>query len=195
MSDSWPWTEGATWSDSRELVPGDNGGRGCVKNKPLVVEQPHTDVAIYPNQKKEKNEKRGEETKTTPVLLCGASTEAGGWRAFIDVSTDGGHEWRRTPDIHVSHLAHYPDVGIIQPSLWRSGGGGGGGDGGPSHTKTHPDPDAGTTTRVHAVFRSDAGKWEHEAHNLYSRAHTRTDAHTRAHAYRIHSTRDSRLND
>ena len=155
--------EGETWTDARELVPGDIGGRGCVKNKPLVIPSPSNPnpnptrtrkkKKIDDGEKIQKAKKKKEDSSdssdeegggntaamdddTPPVLLCGASTESGGWRAFIDVSTDGGNTWVRTPDIHVSFLAHYPDVGIIQPSLWRN----------PSK------PDI-----VHAVFRSDAG--------------------------------------
>lgn len=97
--------EGATWSSPRELVPGDRGGRGCVKNKPLMMPPP-PEVG------------GGGEG----VLLCGASTEAQdtGWRAFVDVSTDGGRSFERTKDVHVVYHAHYPGAGVIQPALWRT---------------------------------------------------------------------------
>eukprot|EP00241_Pyramimonas_parkeae_P005558 CAMPEP_0114263762 /NCGR_PEP_ID=MMETSP0058-20121206/22745_1 /TAXON_ID=36894 /ORGANISM="Pyramimonas parkeae, CCMP726" /LENGTH=348 /DNA_ID=CAMNT_0001380189 /DNA_START=151 /DNA_END=1197 /DNA_ORIENTATION=+ len=66
--------DGATWVTPRELVAGDEGGRGCVKNKPLVV--------------------GGD-------IVCGASTEEEGWNAFVDRSVDGGLTFQRTPDIAV----------------------------------------------------------------------------------------------
>ena len=54
---------GLTWSAPRELVPGDRGGRGPVKNKPLLT--------------------------ASGRLLAPASIEQGPWRSFIDVSRDG----------------------------------------------------------------------------------------------------------
>jgi hypothetical protein len=56
------------WSPASELVAGDAGGRGCVKNKPLVLPPPTDD---------------GGGDASPPVLLCGGSTERGGWRAFV----------------------------------------------------------------------------------------------------------------
>lgn len=94
--------EGVTWNPARELVAGDAGGRGCVKNKPLILK---------PND--------GEGESSAAVLLCGASTERDSWRAFVDVSTDGGETFERTPDLHVAHHAHHPGAGVIQPALWR----------------------------------------------------------------------------
>lgn len=54
---------GLTWSEARELVPGDEGGRGPVKNKPIRCSDGR--------------------------ILAPASIEQGPWRCFIDVSTDG----------------------------------------------------------------------------------------------------------
>lgn len=54
---------GATWSEAREVVPGDEGGRGPVKNKPIRC--------------------------SNGRLLAPASIEQGPWRCFIDVSSDG----------------------------------------------------------------------------------------------------------
>ncbi|KAK3258873.1 hypothetical protein CYMTET_32102, partial [Cymbomonas tetramitiformis] len=56
-------------------VKGDEGGRGCVKNKPLVMP-------------------RGE-------ILAGASTEEGTWNAFTDRSTDNGRTWQRAENVDV----------------------------------------------------------------------------------------------
>ena len=59
---------GITWSDARELVPGDAGGRGPVKNKPIRC--------------------------ADGSLLAPASIEQGPWRCFIDVTKDGIH-WEK----------------------------------------------------------------------------------------------------
>ena len=61
---------GATWSRPRELVPGDEGGRGPVKNKLI----------------------RGADG----TILAPASIEQGPWRAFIDRSADGIN-WEKAP--------------------------------------------------------------------------------------------------
>lgn len=59
---------GKSWSGARELVPGDQGGRGPVKNKPIYASNGHT--------------------------FAPASIEQGPWRCFIDVSADGVH-WEK----------------------------------------------------------------------------------------------------
>ena len=61
---------GVTWSQPRELVPGDEGGRGPVKNKLIRC--------------------------SDGTMLAPASIEKGPWRAFIDRSSDGYH-WEKTP--------------------------------------------------------------------------------------------------
>lgn len=61
---------GRTWTVPQELVPGDEGGRGPVKNKPL-----HTQAGL---------------------LLAPASIEQGPWRAFVDLSRDG-EVWEKRP--------------------------------------------------------------------------------------------------
>ena len=87
--------EGATWSEPRELVLGDEtGGRGPVKNKCLRL-------------------KSGR-------WLAPASVERGPWRAFIDVSDDDGRTWTRV-DLPVP--ADMDRKGVIQPSLWQSADG------------------------------------------------------------------------
>lgn len=59
---------GETWSSPRELVCGDEGGRGPVKNKPLRI--------------------------SDGTLLAPASVEQGPWRAFIDRTADG-RRWEK----------------------------------------------------------------------------------------------------
>ena len=61
---------GHTWSEARELVPGDEGGRGPVKNK-----------AIYCSDGR---------------ILAPASIEQGPWRCFVDISADGV-QWQKHP--------------------------------------------------------------------------------------------------
>lgn len=84
---------GRQWSEPRELVPGDaSGGRGPVKNKCL-----HTSKGL---------------------LLAPASTEQNGlWLPFIDISSDDGLTWQKTP---LMERPKYRGVNVrlIQPTLW-----------------------------------------------------------------------------
>jgi predicted neuraminidase len=83
---------GQSWSEPRELVPGDRGGRGPVKNKPILLSN-------------------GE-------WLAPASIETeNGWDVFIDRSTDGGLSWEASGLLDRSAVT---GLGIIQPSLWES---------------------------------------------------------------------------
>ena len=98
--------EGKTWTDSRELVEGDQiGGRGPVKNKCITL--------------------------SDGTILAPASLEGETWDAFVDISTDGGDSWNmsqlvplRRADYHV--VDRLPDrrlcygKGVIQPTLWES---------------------------------------------------------------------------
>ena len=61
---------GRNWSSPRELVSGDSGGRGPVKNKPIRI--------------------------SNGTLLAPASLEQGPWRCFVDVCRDGIH-WEKKP--------------------------------------------------------------------------------------------------
>ncbi|MGG2995670.1 exo-alpha-sialidase, partial [Paenibacillus macerans] len=61
---------GRTWTMAAELVPGDHGGRGPVRNKAIVL--------------------------ADGAWLAPASTEDGLWRAFTDRSDDRGRSWRRS---------------------------------------------------------------------------------------------------
>lgn len=85
---------GETWSEARELVPGDKGGRGPVRNKPIVV--------------------------ADGSWLAPASNELKGvWNAFIDRSEDGGKSWVETDFVPLNRDS-IPEEGVIQPALWES---------------------------------------------------------------------------
>jgi len=58
---------GATWTTPRELVPDDRGGRGPVKNPPIVT--------------------------ADGAWVAPASNEEGRWTCFADVSRDRGRTW------------------------------------------------------------------------------------------------------
>jgi len=85
---------GITWSEARELVPGDVGGRGPVKNKPIVL--------------------------SSGAWLAPASVEGKYWDAFADRSVDGGRTWRASPLVAFAHDDSYEGTGLIQPTLWES---------------------------------------------------------------------------
>ena len=88
---------GATWSKPVELVKGDIGGRGPVKNKPILL----SDGAI----------------------LAPASLELDGpWRCFTDRSEDGGKTWIASPEIPMDRT-QLTGKGAIQPTIWESGKG------------------------------------------------------------------------
>lgn len=100
---------GATWTQAKELVEGDtSGGRGPVKNKCLVT--------------------------SDGIIIAPASTEQGEWKAFFDISTDGGVTWEKT-DYVVAKDSCGRDVAMIQPTLWEDSDG-----------------------NIHAMFRTRAGK-------------------------------------
>ena len=100
---------GATWTQPKELVEGDtSGGRGPVKNKCLVT--------------------------SGGVMIAPASTEQGEWKAFFDISTDGGETWQKTDYISAKD-SRGKTVAMIQPTLWEDADG-----------------------NIHAMFRTRAGK-------------------------------------
>lgn len=84
---------GITWSEAYELVKGDKGGRGPVRNKPIIL--------------------------SDGTWLAGASHEEGRWDVFVDRSADGGREWTRSEYVVVDH-GECDGEGIIQPTLWES---------------------------------------------------------------------------
>jgi predicted neuraminidase len=91
-------TDGRVWSQATELVPGDLGGRGPVKNPPIVTP---------------------DGTWLAPASW--ESAEAPGrpavWDSFVDISRDGGATWVASALIPVDHQA-FNGAGIIQPTLW-----------------------------------------------------------------------------
>lgn len=86
---------GRTWSEPRELVEGDIGGRGPVKNKAIKL----SDGRICAPA--------SIETKTE-------------WDCFTDISADGGKTWQRSGFVPFDH-ENTEGKGIIQPTLWESG--------------------------------------------------------------------------
>ena len=92
---------GLTWDEAKELVPGDKGGRGPVKNKPILLSNGNW---------------------LAPASLEGPRgwkkrDGKGAWRAFTDTSDDKGHTWSS------SNLVYPQDsisIGVIQPTLWES---------------------------------------------------------------------------
>lgn len=84
---------GRTWTAPVELVPGDKGGRGPVRCKPILL--------------------------ASGAWLAGASTEHWGWKAFADRSEDRGKTWTRTEDFAVDRKV-LKGTGAIQPTLWES---------------------------------------------------------------------------
>ena len=86
--------EGATWSVPRELAPGDRGGRGPVKNKPIVL--------------------------ASGAWLAPASLERKGeWRVFVDRTEDHGRSWQAGAPLPLDPSAA-SGAGVIQPTLWES---------------------------------------------------------------------------
>ncbi|MBX2923508.1 MAG: exo-alpha-sialidase [Chitinophagaceae bacterium] len=84
---------GLTWSEAAELIKADRGGRGPVRNKPIVL--------------------------SDGSWIAGASHEEGKWDAFVDISTDKGITWQPSPYIQLDRTA-LKGKGVIQPTLWES---------------------------------------------------------------------------
>lgn len=100
---------GKTWTEPKELVEGDtSGGRGPVRNKSIIL--------------------------SDGTVIAGSSTEQGQWRAFFDLSTDGGKTWTKTDYITAKGI-NGKEIGMIQPTIWQDSEG-----------------------VVHAMFRTDCGR-------------------------------------
>jgi predicted neuraminidase len=85
---------GDTWSEAKELVAGDKGGRGPVRNKPIVL--------------------------SDGSWLAPASNELKGvWNAFVDRSEDNGKTWTSSAFLKINRDS-VPGEGVIQPALWES---------------------------------------------------------------------------
>lgn len=86
--------QGRTWSQARELVPGDKGGRGPVRNQPLVL--------------------------SDGTWLAPASVEHNKvWDVFVDRSTDGGQTWMSSGKLALDRSV-VKGEGVIQPAFWES---------------------------------------------------------------------------
>ena len=83
---------GITWSEPRELVEGDFGGRGPVKNKPIHL-------------------------KDGSILAPASVETASDWTAFVDHSEDGVH-WTKSENVPFDART-YSGMGMIQPTLWQ----------------------------------------------------------------------------
>ncbi len=85
---------GISWERPSELVPGDIGGRGPVKNKPIIL--------------------------SDRSWLAPNSLEDGHrWRVLTDCSRDGGLTWTASPEVAMDR-AVITGEGAIQPTLWES---------------------------------------------------------------------------
>jgi predicted neuraminidase len=84
---------GDTWSEAYELVKGDKGGRGPVKNKMIEL--------------------------SDGTWLAGASVEPDRWETFVDRSTDGGKTWTASNYFPID-TNERSGKGAIQPTLWES---------------------------------------------------------------------------
>lgn len=98
---------GQTWTDARELVPSDVGGRGPVRNKPVRL---------------------AAGTILAPASTEQMDTENPGkqvWEAFVDISTDEGKTWTKSEPVPMNLSVyvgadHWIAKGLIQPTLWTS---------------------------------------------------------------------------
>lgn len=84
---------GNSWTEPKELVVGDKGGRGPVRNKPIIL--------------------------SNGDWVAGASDESGLWRSFVDISTDDGNTWTKS-DFIAFDTTEVRGEGMIQPTLWES---------------------------------------------------------------------------
>ncbi|MBJ21307.1 MAG: exo-alpha-sialidase [bacterium] len=85
---------GQTWQEARPLVPGDRGGRGAVRNKPIRL--------------------------ASGDWLAGASIERWRrWDAFFDRSASGEEDWTATQLVEIDRR-EFVGKGLIQPTLWES---------------------------------------------------------------------------
>lgn len=84
---------GSTWSEAYELVKGDKGGRGPVKNKLIEL--------------------------SNGTWLAGASNEVKRWEVFVDRSEDKGKTWIASSYFKID-TNQIKGKGAIQPTLWET---------------------------------------------------------------------------
>lgn len=85
--------EGASWSAPRELVPGNIGGRGPVKNKCLRL-------------------------KSGRILAPASIETEKEWYCFTDISDDNGGVWTAGEPVPLDRK-EIRGLGAIQPTLWQ----------------------------------------------------------------------------
>jgi predicted neuraminidase len=90
--------DGATWTAPRELVPGDTGGRGPVKNPPV---------------------RAADGAWLAPASVESWAPDGAVWDSFVDRSTDDGRTWTRS-EIPLDR-SQVSGAGVIQPALWLAG--------------------------------------------------------------------------
>lgn len=83
---------GVTWTSEKELIAGDYGGRGPVKNKPIQLE--------------------------SGVILAPASVEGDKWSCFVDRSEDQCGTWEKSEYVNADY-ENFNGKGLIQPALWQ----------------------------------------------------------------------------
>jgi predicted neuraminidase len=85
---------GKTWTSPKQLVVGNKGGRGPVRNQPIVLKD--------------------------GTWLAPASIERNEiWNAFVDRSEDEGATWQASDTLNIDRKM-ISGEGIIQPALWES---------------------------------------------------------------------------
>jgi len=89
---------GKTWSKPVELVAGDKGGRGPVKNPPIILSDGAWLAPASTEIKKDRREV---------------------WDAFSDRSEDRGKTWTRSEDWAIDRKK-MKGAGAIQPTFWES---------------------------------------------------------------------------
>lgn len=85
---------GVSWEKPSELVPGNTGGRGPVKNKPIILSDGSW---LAPNSLEDGDQ----------------------WRVLTDRSIDGGLTWCASPEVPMDRN-RITGQGVIQPTLWES---------------------------------------------------------------------------
>src|SRR5690606_13655106 len=86
--------QGESWSEPIELVEGDKGGRGPVRNRPIIL--------------------------SDGTWLAPASSELNRvWDVFVDRSEDAGKTWTATEKLELDRNV-IKGEGVIQPALWES---------------------------------------------------------------------------